>query len=151
MKRFLKYSSNSGTWNELLGNSHNTLKTWQILELTKCDCWMATKGNYCFIVQRIRNGWGVFANSLRKQTARDVSNHEVIQMNLLNWCRRLFGGSYICGIKVIQDELNALLKSPKNKYSYAWSRIITGKQAPERTVVKNNKTLSGMDYTLYYG
>ncbi|XP_062601715.1 uncharacterized protein LOC134263399 [Saccostrea cucullata] len=33
-----------------------------------------------------------------------------------------------------------------NNYSYAWARSISGKKSPERAVIKNHKTLSGMDY-----
>lgn len=34
-----------------------------------------------------------------------------------------------------------------NKYSYAWTRSISGARTPERTVVKDDKILSGMDYS----
>ncbi|XP_022319697.2 uncharacterized protein LOC111122301 [Crassostrea virginica] len=83
-------------------------------------------------------------------------------LDSLNWCRRLFEGSYM-RYRIHQRQIKRVIqqgcrvfvrradvkKIPTITYSYAWSRSITGKQTPERTVVKNNKTLSGMDYTLY--
>ena len=135
MKKFPKQSSNSGTWNDLLWNSHTALKTWLILELVKMRLLNGYKRKWLF-------------HCSTDQKMDEVSVHMMYQTLKSIWTHKT--GAAICTEEVICDiivrchprQIKCVIqqgcrvfvrrvdikKIPINTYSYAWSRSITGIQ-----------------------
>ena len=158
VKRFQNQRSSSVTYGRH-GNLYTTLKR-QMTPGTgdKCNFWTAIKGNPCFFVRRIRK------RMKRLQTHPGSKLHVMYQTltssNLNSFCPKRFTyymvsnssqpiqkcDSTSCRVFVRRADVK---KIQTNTYSYAWTGQDVKDNRQEGLWSKNNKTLSGMDYTLY--